>query len=117
MADVPRRGQIYRADFGAPKGSEQGGERPCLVVSNDALNQRSGVVTVVTITRTIPSKNYPHIVHLAAGRPLQDAGTIQCNQLRTIAQERLLHHVADLSGEQMAEVDRALRKALALKPA
>ncbi len=115
MAEAPRRGQIYRADFGVPKGSEQGGERPCLVVSNNALNQRSPVVIVVSITRTIPTKDYPHVVQLGAGRPLQDAGTIQCNQLRTIARERLLHHVDDLSDEQMGEVDAALKKALGLR--
>lgn len=110
----PRRGQIYRADFGVPVGSEQGGERPCVVVSNDTLNQRSPVVVVATITRTIPTKNYPHLVQLAEGRPLQYAGTIQCNQLRTISGERLLHHMADLDDEQMDAVSRALKKTLRL---
>lgn len=65
-------------DFNPARGSEQAGERPALVVSNDIGNQHASVVIVAAITSTIPSKQYPQCVPLP-GRPegpLPRPGTI-----------------------------------------
>lgn len=109
----PRRGEIYDVDFGQPRGSEQAGRRPALVVSNDVNNQRSPVVIVAAITKTIPKKVYPFNVDLPAGiLPL--GGTIYCGQLLTIDKTRLLRHRGDLDNAKIAEVDRALCVSLGL---
>ena len=109
----PRRGEIYDVDFGSPRGSEQAGRRPALVVSNDVNNQRSPVVIVATITKTIPKKAYPFNVPLPAGiLPL--GGTIYCGQLLTIDKTRLLRHRGELDAPKIADVNRALAVALGL---
>ena len=44
------RGEIYLANLNPASGSEQGGTRPVLIVSRDALNLYSPIVIVVPIT-------------------------------------------------------------------
>lgn len=109
----PRRGEIYIVDFGQPRGSEQAGRRPALVVSNDISNNRSPVVTVAAITKTIPTKNYPYNVDLPAG-VLPLGGTIYCGQLLTVDKNRLLRYRGTLDGRKLADVDKALVVALGL---
>lgn len=116
MEGFPRRGQIYWVDFAPARGSEQDGRRPALVVSNDITNQHSKVVTVVPLTSQAQKKPYPQNVSLPQGLPLPKAGTVLCAQVRTISQERLEEHRADLTVDQMRKVDRALGKALGLPP-
>ncbi len=109
----PRRGEIYDVDFGQPRGSEQAGRRPALIVSNDINNKNSPVVIVAAITKNIPKKAYPFNVDLPAGiLPL--GGTIYCGQLLTIDKRRLLRHRGDLDGERIRNVNAALRVSLGL---
>jgi len=42
-----RRGEVYDADFEPVQGSEQGGTRPAIIVSNDSINASSQVVLVL----------------------------------------------------------------------
>ena len=45
-----RRGEIYIADLDPVIGSEQGGERPVLVIQNNVGNTHSPTVIVLAIT-------------------------------------------------------------------
>jgi mRNA interferase MazF len=101
-------------DFGDPRGSAQAGMRPAVVVSNDVNNQRSPVVIVAAITKTVPKRSYPMIVDLPAGVLPQD-GSIYCHQLLTLDKQDLVRHRGDLDASKMREVDVALAKALGLR--
>lgn len=114
MADFPRRGQIYWVDFNPVQGSEQGGHRPAVIVSNDVMNQHGSVVTVAPISSAPQKKKYPQNVPLPANDPLPKAGTVYCGQVRTISKKRLDNYRADLSPSQMREVERALAAVLDL---
>ncbi len=48
------RGDLYQASLNPVEGSEQGGSRPVLIVSRDAINKYSSVVIVVPLTVTCP---------------------------------------------------------------
>ena len=109
----PRRGEIYMVDFDQPRGSEQAGRRPALVISNNINNRNSPVVIVAAITRTIPQKAYPFNVHLPAGA-LPDEGTIMCSQLMTVSKERLFNHRGSIDETLFPSLDLALAVALAL---
>jgi mRNA interferase MazF len=103
-------------DFNPARGSEQAGERPAVVVSNDIGNQHGSVVIVAAITRTIPKKPYPQCVSLP-GRPrgpLPHPGTILCSQLVTIDKTRLGDYRGPLSSAQLQQVDAALHASLGL---
>lgn len=113
MTFSPRRGQLHWVDFNPVRGSEQGGRRPAVVVSNDIANRNSPVVTVVPITSKVYSKQYPQNVPLAAG-VLQREGTALCAQVRTVARDRLTSYIGDLTPDELDQVNEALRVALGL---
>ena len=110
----PRRGDVLFVSFEPHRRSEQAGHRPALVVSNDKTNERSSLVTVVALTHTVPKIAYPHSVPLPATVLDGEGGTILCNQILTISQERLGRHLERLPQDLMEAVDQALLHHLGL---
>lgn len=104
----PRRGDVLFVSFEPHRGSEQAGHRPALVVSNDRTNARSSLITVVAITHTVPRNVYPHNVPLPTTVLDGAGGTILCNQILTISQERLGRYLERLPQDLMEAVDQAL---------
>ena len=51
-----KRGDIYYANLNPVIGSEQGGTRPVLIISNDVGNKHSPTVIVAPITSRIHTK-------------------------------------------------------------
>lgn len=58
-----RKGEIYMADLGEDEGSLQAGIRPVIIVSNDAANEHSPVITVIPMT-TKSKKSLPTHVYV-----------------------------------------------------
>jgi mRNA interferase MazF len=110
----PRRGEVYWTDFGTPRGSEQGGRRPAVIVSGDIANERSPVVVVAATSTTIPSRQYPWNVPLPATGGLTRDGTILCNQLRVVSKERHERYTAKLTQDQIRQLSRGLAVAVGL---
>lgn len=104
-----KRGDIYYADLGATVGSEQGGERPVLIIQNNVGNRHSPTVIAASITSKQNKAPLPTHVFLHAG-----AGNLPCDsvvlmeQVRTIDKRRLKGRVGRLNTEEMAVAERAL---------
>jgi mRNA interferase MazF len=111
-----KRGDVVLASLEPVKGSEQGKTRPCLIVQNDTANKFSNTTIIVPITSTIPDKEYPTTVHIEPNTAgLTQAGTILCNQIRTISIEhRIIKKLGHLQTEMMRKVDLALKASLQL---
>ena len=56
---IYHRGDIYLANLNPFKGSEQGGTRPVLVLSNDIGNFYSSMITIAPITSQLKKKQQP----------------------------------------------------------
>ena len=56
MDKTIKRGDIYYADLNPVVGSEQGGTRPVLVISNDIGNKHSPTVIIAAITSRVRTK-------------------------------------------------------------
>lgn len=114
-----KRGEIHVVDFGATRGSGGGGNRPAVVVSNDAANLTAtrlgrGVITVVPVTPNI-GRIYPFQVLLSAELTgLARDAKAQAEQVRSVAIERVGRRVGTLVGDQLEELDQALRVHLSL---
>ena len=82
---------VFRADLDPVVGSEQGGERPVLVISSEDFNQAMPIVTVLPLTSLRPGRRvYPNEVLLeegAAGQPRDSV--VLAHQIRTISKRRL----------------------------
>ena len=110
-----RRGEIWWVDFGTPRGSEQGGQRPALIIQNDTGNTHSTTTIVAAITTTKSKTPYPfHVEILAKESGLPEDSTIKLEQILTISKSRLTKLAGTLSLTKMREVDRALQFSLGL---
>lgn len=107
----PKRGEVWYADFSPIKGSEQGGLRPCVIVSNDIGNAKSLVVIAVPITTAIKI-NLP--THYSIGYHKGIKGIALCEQVRTIDKARLKNKVTIFNDLMMSELDKCLKVALGL---
>lgn len=107
-----RQYEIWMADIPAVKGSHvQYGCRPVVIVSNDAANTYSPVVTVVPLTSRRGKPHLPTHVYLT-GQGLGRGSIALCEQVMALDKVHLLHRV----GFVYKYFDRlALRHALAVQ--
>ena len=105
---VARRWDLLRVDLEAREGSEQGGVRPALVVSNDGFNRHFPLVTVLPLTRVEGKSRpvYAFEVLLPAGvAGNAEESVVMPQQVRTVARARVSTRLGSL-------VDPALREAV-----
>lgn len=98
------------------QGSEQGGVRPVVVVSRDALNQFSPVVVVCSITDAANKKKvYPSHVKVSAGSGgLTLESVVICEQVRAISKTRLRQQLGKFDRNVMRKIETALKITLDL---
>ncbi len=103
-------------ESGSTEGREQAGRRPVLVVSADAINRQPLVVTVVVGTDAANVvRGYPTNVRVKAGDSGLPKDTVfLCFQIRSVDPSRFRDGAGRLPPARMAEVEQALRMALAL---
>lgn len=100
-----RRGEIYWANLDPTVGSEVQKKRPCLIVSNDIINEMSDVIIVAPITSKI-KKVYSCEVKSSIGKKL---GKIMLQQCRAIDKSRLEGKLDHLDFDIMNRVDEAIK--------
>ena len=109
-----KRGQIWYADLSPIRGSEQGGMRPVVIVSNDKGNAVSPVVIVAPITTKIGKKKLPTQVLVGTESGLKVLSMVMCEQIRTIDKTRLLgkEPMGNVKPYLMTAIDKALKISL-----
>ena len=109
------RGEIYIADLDPVVGSEQGGERPVLVIQNNLGNKHSPTVIVLAITSRFHKKRHlPTHVPIESG-DLSKNSIALAEQVRTIDKSRLIHYVGRASRETMDFIDNALKVSMGVR--
>ena len=108
------RGDVFLASLEPVEGSEQGGTRPVVVVSRDALNQFSPVIVVCSITDAANKKKfYPSHVKISAGMGgLTLDSIVVCEQVRAISKTRLRRQLGKFDRNAMRSIDAALKVTL-----
>ena len=105
------RGQVYYVMPTEPTiGSEMRPGRPAIVVSADWINATSSVVEVVYLTTQDKKEMGTHVRIEATGRE----STALCEQISTVAIERLGSYCGCLDRYEMDAVDKALSESLCL---
>lgn len=111
-----KRGEVYDARLEPIEGSEQGGTRPVIIVSRDAINAYSPVILAVPCTTYQTGKRvYPTQVLIQApdGELTKDS-IAMADQVRVLSKTRLLHLRGMLSDKAMVQLNQALLIALDL---
>lgn len=114
-----RRGDVVMAWY--PFASGSGGKRrPCLVVQNDADNQRLANTVIAQITSNLKRVGQrSHLLVELASPEGQQSGllhdsVVSCNNLATIEQALIDKVIGSLPAATMTKVDECLKTALEL---
>jgi len=111
------RGSLVLVDLEPTRGHEQRGTRPCLVVSDPAVNssQRFPLLAVVPITGTsAPGALYPPLAPGANG--LTKPSYALVDHLRSIDKQRIHRCYGKVSEAELVAIDAGLRLYLGLEP-
>lgn len=108
------KGNIYYANLNPVIGSEQGGNRPVLVLQNNIGNKYSPTVLVAPITNTKNFKsNIPTHINIRAFGKLKYDSTILLEQIRVIDKTRLKSFLGNLEDKKI--IDKKLLIAFGIK--
>ncbi|MBD2676105.1 MULTISPECIES: type II toxin-antitoxin system PemK/MazF family toxin [Nostoc] len=111
-----RRGEVYDARLEPTEGSEQGGTRPVIIVSRDAINTASPVILAVPCTTYRSNKRiYPtQVLIQPPDGGLTSDSIAMTDQIRVLSKSRLLRLRGILSQEAIAQLNKSLLIALDL---
>ena len=110
-----RRGEIYDIGHIDTVGSEQQGNRPVLIVSDDGINRNSPEVTICFITSQLEKMGERYHIHLSGVVGLDKVSMVLAEQIRTIDKSRLLARRGRLDERTMNGVNRGLKNCLGLE--
>lgn len=103
------QGQIYICDLGSDNvGSEQSGERPCLVIQNNILNYTSNIIIVIPITSKKKKYLPTHYILTNTKYPFLNfnENTVLCECIRSISKKRLGKLVGQIDTEDLNNILR-----------
>ena len=110
----PCRGDAWTVDLDPTQGHEQAGRRPALIISVDPFNHGPADLAVV-LPITSQSKGIPlHVPITPAEGGLRMASYVKCEDIRSIAKQRLTKFLGRVSPETLREVEDRLAILLGL---
>ena len=109
------RGDIYYANMDPNVGSEQGGERPVVVLQNDAGNKHSPTLIIAALTSRVDKKRHlPTHVLLDHNPGLKVPSIVQLEQIFTIDKRRVQRFAGQTSEEEMMQIETAIKISLGM---
>lgn len=104
------RGDVFYISTTQTTGSEQCGDRPAIVVSNEKANTYSRVIEVVFLTRRSKTKLPTHIPVASFG----PTSTALCEQITPVDVSRVGTYEGRITEEEMQAVNRGLLVSLGI---
>lgn len=113
---VIKRGEIWWAELGAPKGSQPGYKRPVLIVQTNEFNaSRINTIIVLALTTNTALALAPGNVLIRPRESgLKKVSVINVSQMITINKDVLSERVKVVSDGVMKEVDQGIKLVLGL---
>ncbi len=108
---IPKRGEVWWVDLEPTRGGEMQKTRPCVVLTNDILNQHRLTVVIVPLSTTSPKAKPLYVPVPSAGAKSQAV----IDQVRVVDKSRLLGRVGELAERELEEVSAALMRVLSLR--
>jgi mRNA interferase MazF len=105
-----KRGEVWWINFEPSVGGEIKKERPAVIISNDASNQMLNRLQVVPITSNV-SRVFPCEALVEVNSQSRKA---MADQLTTVSKHRVRNRIGELSAEDVAKVETAIRVQLGL---
>ena len=111
-----RQGDVWFVEAApVPGGGTVGNEiwsgRPGIVVSNNVINERSGVVQIVYLTSN--KHRYANVTHVLVHANNQESIAV-CNQVANVDTSRLINHLGRITQDELQEIQNGISFALGL---
>lgn len=115
MRDI-RQGDVWFVEAapvpgGGSIGNEMWSGRPGVVVSNDTINKRSGVVQIVYLTSS--KRRHINVTHVPVYTNNQQSIAV-CNQVTNIDTSRLTNYIGHITGYELQEIQNGIAFTLGL---
>ena len=105
-----RRGDIYYINGLYACGSEQMGNRPAVVVSNDNCNASSPVIEIVYLTAKLRKNHLPTHVEVNS----EKRSIALCEQIHSVSKSRLGRYIGRITEQEESQINYALKISLEL---
>lgn len=115
MRDI-RQGDVWFVEAapvpgGGSIGNEMWSGRPGVVVSNDTINKRSGVVQIVYLTSS--KRRHTNVTHVPVCANNQQSIAV-CNQVTNIDTSRLTNYIGHITEHELQEIQNGIAFTLGL---
>lgn len=110
----PLRGEVWMLNFDPTRGHEQAGTRPALIISVDLFNAGAAELVIVLPITSRSKGVRSHVAIQPSEGGLSVASFIKCEDVRSIAKERLIRRLGVVSARTLVEVEDRLRVLLQL---
>jgi len=110
-----KRGDLWTADLRPGQGFEVSKKRPCLIVSNNAVNNISPTVVIIPLSSQAYKILGPERLFIAKKESkLAKDSVILVTQIRAIDKTRLIKLIGSVSKAKLEEVEGAIKLVLDL---
>jgi mRNA interferase MazF len=111
-----KRGQLYRFDFGTPRGSEPGYSRPVLIIQDDDFNATNiGTVIIAVVTTSLRlAKMDGNVLLEPKKNGVKELSVVNVTQLYTVDKIELGDLLGTVTQEEMRRVNEGLKLVLSL---
>ena len=110
-----KRWQIVYCDMSPVVGSEQGGLRPVVIISNDIGNRHAPIFIGAIVTSKIGKKRLPTQIIIDTSCGLSVDSMVECEQIRTLDKRRIKGFIGAITDEaQQREIEKAIKISLGL---
>lgn len=103
------RGEVRWAELDPVRGSEQGGRRPVIIISQDVFNERSKTVIAIAVTSQQPRVMFPLSLEIESPN-MPKRSWAKIGQIRTMSIERIGEVLDTISPEQMEQLIEGLNE-------
>ena len=115
MKHLITRGDILFVDLENGIGSEQNGNRPGVIIQNDAGNRHSPTVILAPTSTAVKKLHQPTHVFLPAKFGLSEPSIILLEQIRTVDKRRLGTYIGHLDKTYIQALNKAIEVSVGLK--
>lgn len=113
------RGAIFTCELGENIGTEQNGERPVLVISNDWINRTSGSVKIAPLstklktktitdrkgkTKIVPRLKTHYFLQKEVYPFLAQTSAVKLEELTTVNKVRLKQHIGNINDDDLNKI-------------
>jgi mRNA interferase MazF len=109
--NYPRRGDVYWAELDPAQGAAMQKTRPCVVVTNDIINQRRHTVVIIPLSNTSPKKPPLYVPLPSMGHSSQAV----IDQIRVVDKGSIGKKIGSATSVEMQQIEDAIRIVLDLQ--